>query len=194
VALLAVTSVAASSDTVPSVELVDRILAVVNDSPLLLSEVKAVEALRSLDRRQALEAAIDERLMYQEASRLPQATVSEEEVQEAVRSLLEGRDELAERVSLAELGRLVRRQSSILKYIDFRFRPQVRVTDEEVRAAWNEAFQGAPEGPPFEEAAPGLRERLERRQLDQRIEEWIRDLRGRAEVRYVEGPGSPPPS
>jgi hypothetical protein len=193
-ALLAVTSAAVSNDKTPPGELVDRILAVVNDTPLLLSEVRAVEVLRSLDPSKALEAAIDERLMHQEASRLPQAAVSEEEVQEAVRSLLEKRPELAERLSQEELGRLLRRQLSILKYIEFRFRPQIRVTDQEVREAWDEAFEGAPQGPPFEEAEPELRERLERRELDQRIEEWIRELRQRAEVRYVEGPGSPPPA
>jgi hypothetical protein len=194
VAVLAGSAVAASDDTAPPVELVDRILAVVNDSPLLLSEVRAVEILRSLDRGQALEAAIDERLMHQEASRLPQAAVSEEEVEEAIRSLLEARSAVVERVPRAEMERLLRRQLSILKYIEFRFRPQIRVTDQEVREAWNEAFQGAPQGPPFEEAAPELRERLERRELDRRIEEWIRELRQRAEVRYVEGPGSPPPA
>jgi len=80
----------------------------------------------------------------------------------------------------------------ILRYVEFRFRPQIRIRDEELRAAWNEDHQGEPEGPPFEEAALRLRARLERRQLDQRIEEWVSNLRGRAEIRYVEGPGSPP--
>jgi hypothetical protein len=181
-----------SNDTAPPVELVDRILAVVNDAPLLLSDVRAVEALRSLDRGPALEAAIDERLMYQEAVRLPQATVEDDEVKDAVRSLLEPRPELVEQVPLEEIGQLVRRQMTILKYIEFRFRPQIRVTDEAVREAWNEGFQGSPEGPPFEEAEPELRERLERRELDRRIEHWIEELRQRADVRYVEGPGSPP--
>ena len=76
--------------------------------------------------------------------------------------------------------------------MEFRFRPQIRIRDEELRAAWNEDYRGEPAGPPFEEAAPELRARLERRELDLRIEEWVRNLRGRAAIRYVEGPGSPP--
>ncbi len=98
-----------------------------------------------------------------------------------------------EALPTAQLRRLIRRQAAILRYIDFRFRPQVRITEETLRAVWNEEFRGQPEGPPFEEAASALRARLERGALDERIEDWVRRLRERAEVRYVEGPGSPPP-
>jgi hypothetical protein len=137
--------------------------------------------------------AIDERLMFQEAARLPQTEVTGEEEEAALRSLLETRPEVETRVPPADLRRLLRRQLAILKYIDFRFRPQIRITEDALREAWNEDFQGAPQGPPFEEAAPELRARLEREELDRRIESWVADLRKRAEVRYVEGPGSPPP-
>lgn len=172
-------------------ELVDRILAVVDERPLLLSTVRALEEVRDLERQAALEEAIDERLMFQEAARLPQTEVTEEEEEAALRSLLEARPELATRVPPADLQRLLRRQLAILKYVEFRFRPQVRITEDVLRDAWNEELGGRPEGPPFEEAAPQLRARLEREDLDRRIEDWVRDLRERAEVRYVEGPGSP---
>ncbi len=172
--------------------IVERVLAVVDERPMLLSEVRAVGAVRGLTRRSALEASIDERLMHQEASRLPQAAVSKEEAEDALEALLETRPELAPR-SRAELLRLVRRQAIILRYVDFRFRPQIRITDEALRAAWNEDSGGKPDGAPFEEAVPALRARLERRALDERIEDWVKHLRERAEIRYVDGPGSPPP-
>jgi hypothetical protein len=170
----------------------ERVLAVVDERPMLLSEVRAVEAVRGLARSEALEASIDERLMHQEALRLPQAAVSREEAEEALGALLETRPELA-LWSRAELLRLLRRQAVILRYVEFRFRPQIRITEEALRAAWNEELGGKPDGPPFEEAVPALRARLERRALDERIEDWVKRLRERAEVRYVEGPGSPPP-
>jgi len=188
--LLGALSVAAAGSASPGV-LVDRILVVVDERPLLLSEVRAVEAVRGLDRTQALEAAIDERLMYQEAARLPQAAVSDEDLERALDALLETRPDLTSRGPRSELRRLIRRQAVILRYVDFRFRPQVRIEEDDLRAAWNEDFEGEPQGPAFEEVAPGLRARLERAALDQRIEEWVEDLRGRAHVRYVEGPGSP---
>jgi hypothetical protein len=182
-----------ASPSTPGAELVDRILAVVDDRPLLLSTVRALDEVRDLDRRQALREAIDERLMLQEAARLPQAAVTREEEEAALASLRETRPEVEVRVPEADLRRLVRRQLAILKYIDFRFKPQIRITEDALREAWNQDYRGQPEGPPFEEAAPELRARLERRELDRRIESWVEDLRGRAEIRYVPGPGSPPP-
>ena len=190
VLLLCLAAAASAENEAPWIA--ERVLAVVDERPLLLSEVRAVEAVRGLGRPQALEASIDERLMFQEASRLPQAAVSDENAGRALRALLETRPEL-EALPTAQLRRLIRRQAAILQYVDFRFRPQVRITEEVLRAAWNEEFRGQPEGPPFEEAAPALRARLERGALDERIEDWVRRLRERAEVRYVEGPGSPPP-
>ncbi len=192
-ALLLGAAPAASDPPGSRAELLDRILAVVDERPLLLSSVRAVEEVRGLDRGEALEETIDERLMFQEAVRLPQAEVSEEEEAAALRALVEAQPGLSDRVPTPDLRRLLRRQLAILKYIDFRFQPQIRITEEALREAWNEDYRGQPEGPPFEEAAPELRARLERRELDQRIESWVRDLRGRAAVRYVGGPGSPLP-
>ncbi len=172
--------------------IVDRILAVVDERPLLLSTVRTLAAVRDRDRTAALEAAIDERLMFQEASRLPQAQVSAEEEERALASFRGDREAGGPAVPEADLRRLLRRQLAILKYVEFRFRPQVRISEEALREAWNAGFLGQPEGPAFEEAVPALRERLEREELDRRIEAWVRDLRERGEVRYVEGPGSPP--
>jgi hypothetical protein len=191
-ALLLSASAMAGDEAASRKQLVERILAVVDEQPLLLSEVRAMEEVRGLDRAQALEASIDEGLMHQEAVRLPQAAVSDADAERALGALVETHPGLESRVPRSELRRLIRRQAAILRYVEFRFRPQIRIRDEELRAAWNEGYRGEPEGPPFEEAAPELRARLERRELDQRIEEWVRNLRGRAEIRYVEGPGSPP--
>lgn len=166
---------------------VERILAVVDGRPLLLSEVRVLERLRGLDQKAAVDALIDERLMFREAARLPQAVVSAEEEERAYR-------ELAARVPAGagateeDLRRLARRQTAILKYVEFRFRPQVRVEDEEVRAAYAKERSARPETPPFEAVAEQLRARLESEELDQRIEEWVKELRAGAEIRY----NSPP--
>jgi hypothetical protein len=173
-------------------EIADRILAVVDARPLLLSTVRTLEAVRRLDRGTALEAVIDERLMFQEASRLPQAQVTADEEQRALVSLQAAHPELEGSVSVPEQRRLLRRQLVILKYVEFRFRPQIRISEDALREAWNDDYRGQPEGPAFEEVRPALRERLERLELDRRIEAWVSDLRQRAEVRYVAGPASPP--
>jgi hypothetical protein len=144
-------------------EVIERILAVVQDRPVLLSEVRVVQEVRGLSDELALEALIDERLMFEQAARLPQTVVREAEVEAEVAKLHAAHPTLAGRVADADLRRLVRRQTAILKFVELRFRPQVRVG---------------------EDLAPERRDEEERRALDQRIEAWVKELRAQAEVRY----------
>ena len=76
--------------------------------------------------------------------------------------------------------------------MEFRFRPQVRVSDAEVRKAWEDEQAGRPAGPAFEDEQEALRARLERRALDERIEAWVRELRA-ARGRALRGGRRPPP-
>ncbi len=144
-------------------EVIERILAVVQDRPVLLSEVRVVQEVRGLSAELALEALIDERLMFEQAARLPQTVVREAEVEAEVAKLHAAHPALAVRVADADLKRLVRRQTAILKFVELRFRPQVRVG---------------------EELPPERRDEEVRRALDQRIEAWVKELRAQAEVRY----------
>jgi hypothetical protein len=160
---------------------VERILAVVDGRPVLLSEVAVFERVRGETQRQALEGLIDEQLMYREAARLPQASLTAEEEQRAFASL---RAQLpsASADEEEQLRRLSRRQAAILKYVGFRFRPQVRVSEEAVRAAYE--AEGRGEEGSFEEAAPVIRARLAEEDLSRRIEDWVKELRKVAEIRY----------
>jgi hypothetical protein len=151
--------------------LVDRILAVVDGRPVLLSEVRVVEQMTGQSRDRALEALIDERLMFREAARLPQATVTAEEEAAALRSLALRSGPAAAGLSERDLRQLARRQATIVKYVEFRFRPQVRV-DETA-------------------ADPEARQRQAEEDLRQRIEAWVRELRRGADVRYN---AAPPPA
>ncbi len=177
----------------PRTEIVERIVAVVDERPIFLSDLCALRAVRGLAEEQALPALVDERLMYVEAARLPQAEVSPEEEDRALATLVETRPGLVAEVPEPDLRRLLRRQIVILKYVEFRFRPQVRVSDEEVRKVWEEDQAGNPAGPALEDEQETIRARLERRALDERIEAWIAELRTRADVRYAEVPPLAPP-
>jgi hypothetical protein len=164
-------------------EVVERILAVVGDRPLMLSEVRLVQQLRGLERAPALEALVDEQLMLREASRLAQSVVSEEDEQRAYESLLQ-RIPNASVMPESDLRRVVRRQAAILKYVEYRFRPQVQVADAAVRDAYEKEYASRAEAPPFEAAAPEIRRQLADRELDEKIEAWVKELRAGAEIRY----------
>jgi hypothetical protein len=167
---------------------VERILAVVDGRPVLLSEVAVFQKVRGEGERQALDGLIDEQLMYHEAARLPQAALTAEEEQRAFASL-QARITATSADEEEQVRRLSRRQAAILKYVDFRFRPQVRVSEEAVRAAYE--AQSRPGGPAFEQAAPAIRAALAEENLSRRIEEWVKELRRSAEIRYnAESPGA----
>ena len=144
-------------------QVIESILAVVQERPILLSEVRVIQEVRGLAREPALEALIDERLMFEQAARLPQSAVTDVEVDRGVAGLLASKPALVGRVAESDLRRLVRRQAAILKFVEFRFRPQVRVADD---------------------LPPEDREADVRRALDERIEAWVKELRAGAEIRY----------
>lgn len=161
---------------------VERILAVVEGRPVLFSEARLVRALQGVGLAAATDALVDERLMFREASRLPQAQVTDEEVARAVASL---RPRAPEGTPEEDLARLARRQATILKYVEFRFRPQVRVTEEQVRFAYDvEAADGG--AAPYAERAPLLRRRLEDAEVSRLIEAWVKDLRASAAIQRLE--------
>jgi hypothetical protein len=164
--------------------LVERVVAAVDEQPVLLSEVRAFERLRGVARAAAVEALVDELLMLGEASRLPEANLSAQEEQQATSSLL-GRWPLAEgEPPRSALGAIALRQALILKYVGLRFRAQVRVDETQLRAAWRERSAEPPEGPAYQAAQAGLRAELEEQALSARIEAWVKDLRAGARVRY----------
>jgi hypothetical protein len=168
------------------------VLAVVNGRPLLLTETRAVAAVRGVSEDAALDLLIDETLMYQQASLTPQAVVAEEELEKARAALLEKRPELLSAVDERDVTRLLARQMAILAYLDFRFRPQVRPSDEELQRAYADEYEGRPDAPAFDTVAEALRERLSRRNLDAKVEEWVKELRASADVRKVRLSERPP--
>jgi hypothetical protein len=183
-AVLALLALLASGTGLTSAEIMERVLAAVDKRPILLSEVVALEAVRGLARQAAVDALIDEDLMLREASRLPAAAAAAGLEDKAYAELLATRPELGARVAEADLRRLVRRQAIILQYVTLRFLPQVRVPDEVLREAYAAEYGPRTDAPSFAEASGPLRERLMRRDLDARIEGWVKELRAAAEVRY----------
>lgn len=168
----------------------ERVLAVVDGRPVLLSRVRMTEALKGVPRPQALEALVDESLMLREAAQVPQTEPAPEEIDAATRGLLERWPAAAGPAPADALRQEARRQLRIVKYIEFRFRARAQVDDAALREAYAREQQGRGGGPGFEAEAPALRERLERERLDQEVEAWVKELRSGAEIRY--NPLEPP--
>lgn len=162
--------------------MVERILAVVDGRPLTLSEVRLLARVRGEDEKAALAALIDERLMFRDASRLSQAAVTPEEEARVLAGLRE-KTGAGEQEPEEELRRLVRRQLSIVKYVEFRFRPQVRIDDEAVRHEYDSRYAKETDAPPLAAVAEEIRAGLAERELTAKIEAWVKDLRSQASIR-----------
>lgn len=161
---------------------IERTVAFVNKRPVLLSEVELAKALLKVDEKEAVERAIDESLMYEDASRLSGDPPPVETVNRAVLAL---REKAGPGFAPAALRRKALVQLAIGRYIELRLLPQVRVEDDEVRRAFSERVANDPQPPPFTLVADAIRETLERRALDQKIEEWVASLRRREDIRRV---------
>jgi hypothetical protein len=154
-------------------EMLERILGVVDERPVFLSDVRAVEAMDQISRKDALERVIDEILLFREASRLPQVATAP--------------DPPGPDLGLggaAARRRVVERRAAIRRYAAFRFRPQVRIEEEAVRRAYAERWKAEANPPTFESAASGLREELTTQAVAVRVEDWVKDLRAAARIRY----------
>jgi hypothetical protein len=160
--------------------IIERTLAFLNKKPVLLSEVELTKTLLQVDDEQALERTIDEALMFEEASRLLNGPPLEEDVTTAVTAL---KEKAGTGFSEAALKRKAQAQVSIANYIELRLRPLVRVEDAEVRRLFDEKAAKDQKAPEFDQVETAIRESLERRSLDRRIEEWVSSLRQRAEIR-----------
>jgi hypothetical protein len=159
------------------------------DSPL--------EEPSSADLNRALNLIINQRLVLQEAEKLPAVSPTDKEVQDALNILYKrfpSRPEFELRLarvglSSDQLRDIVRQRLAIEKYLDFRFRSFVVVTQQEVSDYYRDVFL-----PRFRRTAPGrivptleeVRSDLEKILTDNKIESdtdaFIESARERAEI------------
>lgn len=199
-------------------QLVDRILAVVDEDPILASEVEQVIVLGLVERREdeseealrrrVLEQLIEQRLRFHEIDRFGFTEIPIEEVERHYRLFRERFASDAEyRARLAELGldektlrRLVARQVMVLTYVDERLGPRVFVGLEEIRAYYDDVLvprlraAGEPV-PPIQDLREQIRGVLKQQRLNEEIALWTEELRQSAEIdNYVDDAHAEPPA
>ncbi|MDX1631218.1 MAG: hypothetical protein R3234_05120 [Thermoanaerobaculia bacterium] len=186
-------------------ELRDRILAVVEEDPILLSDVRRVIALRLVERkpgespaelrRRVLEGLVEQKLRFHEVTRYGFEQAPVDAVDRQMEEL-EGRwggEEALER-RLAEVGmdraalrRMLARQLEVMLYVEELLGARVFVGLEEIRSYYENELVPELEGrgeepPPLEEIREQIREVLRQRRLNRELEEWTEELRREADV------------
>ncbi|HXG94363.1 MAG TPA: hypothetical protein VNN73_18610 [Blastocatellia bacterium] len=192
--------------------IVDQILALVNGEVITRSDLLWSLALdpdapspagpvSSDVLQRKLDVMIDERLVAQEAARLPAAEVTQEEINRRRAELIASFPseaafrERVESVGLTpqRLDELISQRILIDRFVEFRFKSFVLVTDAEIQRYYTEEF--APEIRKRGQVPPSLDEKLEKgtvrdqireilqqRKIEQEINRWLEAARLRADI------------
>ena len=152
--------------------------------------------------RRALEVRIDQLLILQEARRLPAADIRGEEVRRKVAELTKqysSEAALRERVEAVGLtpqriNELVREKIQIERYVDFRFRSFVFVTEADIQKYYDErlAAEMRKQGqvpPPLGGKLPNghvvrddISEIIKQEKINEEIDKWLKSTRERADI------------
>ncbi len=195
----------AVAEGVPAAGATDRILAVVDDDPILASEVDQVIGLELVERlpgetgeglrRRVLDQLIERKLRFHEIDRFGFAEVPLEEVEEQLERLREAHrsdEEFAhrlERLGLDEDGlrQILARQIMVLLYVEERLGARVFVDLEDIRAYYEETLVPELEArgaavPQLAAVREDVRRVLRELRLNEELERWTEELRREADV------------
>lgn len=197
-------------------EVLDRVVAIVNNTPIFQSDWEFAlrsealldgrnpEDLNTSQQRAVFDRLVDQELLREQMRGYMVTTVTDEEVNarlaevrqqtaggksdESWRELLKKSD-----VSENELRARIRNQLEILRFLDSRFRPTVRVDFRAVQAYYREQFlpelrkQGG-QDVPLSEVSPKIREILTQQRMTEEINSWLQSLREQADIRIPSAP------
>jgi hypothetical protein len=206
--LLILPALSAAAQTAPPPQknvLRDRVLAVVDEDPILASDVDRVLRLGLVKpnegetdaafRRRVLNALIEERLRFHEIDRYGFEQVPVEEIETQVARIRENfPDDEAFRQALKDVGldskslrQLVARQLLVLAYVDERLGARVFVSLDEISKYYRnvltpEMQRRGQTPPPLEEVREEIREVLKQQKLNQELEKWTEELREQADI------------
>lgn len=198
--------------------LADRVVAVLDEEAILLSDVDQVIGLglveprpgESLDelRGRVLQGLIDQRLRFQQVDRFGMERVSVDVVEAEVAKIaarFPDRDAFLGRLarldmSEEELDQLVARQLMVLSYVEERLGARIFVSLDDIRAYYEQELvpgleaAGSPV-PPLEDVREDIRSLLRAERLNAEIVEWTERLRREADIQIFlfEPPEGPLP-
>ncbi len=193
--------------TLLKAEIGDRVAAVVNNRVITLSDLQwsfvnsqkpapadPEERKKSMDA--ALNRLIEQELVAQEVEKEPLFTLREEDVDSELKKLERrygSRAQLEAELKrsglpLEQLRINIRRQLSLLKFIDVRFRPFVIVLPDEIATYYRETLvpelkkEGIEHPPSLEKMSAQIEEILIEQKVDQELEKWLSNVRKRAKI------------
>lgn len=217
--LLAISLPVAAQNPAPqaSPELKDRVMAVVDEDPILASEIERAIVLGLMQpregesdtafRRRVLNDLVEQRLRFHEIDRFGFEQVPVDEIEKHVGEIrARFPDEEAYRKALRDLGishqalrQLVARQLMVLTHVDEQLGPRVFVSLDDITRYYQAVLtpemqkRGEPV-PPLDDVREQIRTVLKEQRLNQELDEWTDELRRKADIQvYFDRPQELPP-
>ena len=198
-------------------QLKDRVMAVVDEDPVLASEVERVVAL-GLDkarpgeadvafRRRILNDLIEQRLRFHEIDRFGFEQVPVDLIEKNVAEIrARFPSEEAFRKTLQDLGltyqalrQLVAQQLLVLTHVEEQLGPRVFVSLDDITQYYRNVLTPEMQKrkqpvPPLDDVRDDIRAVLKEQRLNEAIENWTKDLRDKADIQvYFDRPAGPLP-
>jgi peptidyl-prolyl cis-trans isomerase SurA len=195
-------------------QVIDRIIATVNKRPLLLSDWEASIRMEAFlqgrqpdtfskdERRAVLNRLIDRELLLQQMQ--ADYSPSEEAVKERIQSIrtqFGGADTdqgwlriLSENgLTPADVESFVRTQLQIMRFVDLRLRPTIRVEESALQAYYDDTLvpevkKTGAEPEPFQQLRPKIREIIVQQRMEGVLETWLTNLRSQSEIHFASAP------
>jgi len=185
----------------------DRLIAAVNGKVITAGDLKLARSLNAVvftgnsevpgSRSDELDRLIDLELMRQELKNFQLAPDDESKIESRLHSLRDyyaqqgGLPALLQRLGLqeSELISYLRLQSSILKFVDFRFRPFVSVSEEEIQKYYGgrlreQLQKSGIELPPLAQVSARIEEILREEKMNAMLGNWITEIRRNSKIEY----------
>lgn len=182
-------------------ELLDRIVARVENDIILLSEVRALSRYQSLvdgkseSDAQVLERLIDQWIVRSEADNAHFPRPADPDVArgvERLRASFASPEEYESRkkqsgLADGDIHNIVRTQLYLSNYLDSRFRPSVQIDSKQIEVFYQEAIVPRAkarnqEPPPLEASRDSIQEALIQRSINEQADRWLKESRARLHV------------
>jgi hypothetical protein len=191
---------------------IDRLLAAVNGVAITQGDLDLARSLNLLvfpgknakpvSRTEEIDRLIDRELMRQELKNFSMAQEDESRMDARLQALRDshaaegGLAAFLEKVGLqeSELISYLRLESSILKFVDYRFRPFAKVSEEEIKAYYVEQLtpqlqKAKIQMPPLVQVSAKIELILREDKINAVLDQWIKDIRRNSRIEFFDGDG-----
>jgi peptidyl-prolyl cis-trans isomerase SurA len=178
-------------------ELIDRVVASVNNDVITLSELNRAVAFntalgggRKNIRKETLDGLINRRLLVQDARRLRFVEVSRQDIETEIEKLKkrlgsgEAYGKFLARVDVTgeQLGRMLGERLLVERFVEKKISLYIRVSRDEAQDYFNRN-PGLFTGKRFPEVQKAITARLQEQKLERQMSQYLAELRNKADIR-----------